>query len=187
MSDDSRLMTAAEKERIKDEILANCELIADCWVYKGAINQKGYGMKKIGGVARTVSRFMLAYATRESIEKLGYDACHRDEICPYKACCNPTHLYWATKSENCKAREQRAREEREVFTFWETHAWVDGVFHSDRPDPSIDRCLANLNRGKIEHGTTVSLEYESDPKPFIFLADIYKQSLAQHRGTVNHS
>jgi hypothetical protein len=178
-------LTTAEKEAVKAEILANCDLVADCWIYKGASNEYGYGMKKIGGKVHTVSRFMLAYDTRESLCKPGYDACHRDDICPYKACCNPRHLYWATRSDNCKAREKRKREEREVFTWWETHAWIDGVFYSDRCDPSIDRCLASLNRGRVEHATTDVWEEEFDSgfrKVFSFLADIGRQTWEQFRG-----
>jgi hypothetical protein len=179
------LLTANDKERIKAEILGNCELVADCWIYKGAVNQSGYGMKKINGRACTVSRFMLAYDTRESLSNPEYDACHRDDVCPYKACCNPQHLYWATKSQNCLAREKRAREERELFTFWETHAWVDGVFYRDRRDPSIDSCLASLSRGKIVHATTELWENgfsDEIRKVICFLADISRQTWKRLRG-----
>ncbi len=48
-------------------------------------------MKYIQGKMRTVSRFILAYSTRESLDLKDHDACHiRD--CPYRACCNPAHL-----------------------------------------------------------------------------------------------
>ena len=208
------LLTAEDKERIKDETLVNCDLVADCWIYKGATNEYGYGMKKIGGKVHTVSRFMLAYDTRESLEKPGYDACHKDEICPYKACCNPRHLYWATKSENCKAREKRAREEQELFDShnlpsrelashteegelvfhmpsgeldrnWDRIAWVHSSYFTDRTDPGIDQCLANLNRGKVVHATTVIWEDSfSDEmrKVFSFLADISRQTWDRLRG-----
>lgn len=182
----TELLTTEDKERIKAEILGNCDLVADCWIYKGAVNQNGYGMKKIGKKTCTVSRFMLAYATRESLDKPGYDACHKDDMCPYKACCNPLHLYWATKSDNCKARERRAKEEREMFEWWETHAWIDGVYYADRRDPSIEHCLASLNRGKIVHATTELWEDSfSDEmrKVFSFLADIGRQTWERVQGT----
>ena len=180
------LLTLEDKERIKAEILANCDLVADCWIYTGARNSSGYGLKKIGKKTHTVSRFMLAYSTRESIEKAGYEACHRDDVCPYKACCNPRHLYWSTPSENCKVREKRAREERELFKFWETNAWIDGVFYSDRQarrDPSIDSCLLSLNRGKIERPAFQSSTDDYDTpfsedhgKVFSFLVDIARET-----------
>jgi hypothetical protein len=192
----TELLTAEDKERIKAETLANCDLIADCWIYKGASNPYGYGMKKIGKKVYTVSRFMLAYDTRESLVNPEYDACHRDDICPYKACCNPRHLYWATKSENCKAREKRAKEERELFAShplpsdeldrgWDRSAWVNGIFSSDHRDLGIDHCLASLNRGRIVHATTELWE-DSFPdeirKVFSFLADISRQTWERLRG-----
>src|ERR1039458_2063869 len=172
------LLTTEYKERIKAEILENCTLVADCWVYKGASSLEGYGMKKIGKRSYTVSRFMLAYDTRESLAN-PYEACHKDDICPYKACGNPEHLFWATKNENWGARERRKKEERQGFTFWQSNAWIDGVFYEDRPDPTIDPCLAGLNRGKIEHATTVFFEWDFRPemrKVFCFLADIARDT-----------
>ena len=174
----SELLTAEYKDHIYAEILAECDLVADCWIFKGATNQNGYGMKKAGKTSYSVSRFVLAYASRESLGSK-YDACHCDDICPYKACCNPDHLYWATKSDNCKAREKRAREEREMFTWWDSQAWIDGVYCADRRDPSIDRCLANLSRGKIVHATTKVWEegfIDEIGKVFNFLADIGRQT-----------
>ncbi len=64
-----RRLTLVDKERIREEILSNCDLIGDCWVYRGTENPtECYGMKYIQGMMRTVSRFMLAYATRESLD-----------------------------------------------------------------------------------------------------------------------
>lgn len=36
------MLTAEDKERIKAEILAKCDLVADCWIYQGASNKYGY-------------------------------------------------------------------------------------------------------------------------------------------------
>jgi hypothetical protein len=97
---------------VRAEILANCDLVADCWVYRGTPNPTlCYGIKYIAGTKRTVSRFMLAYATRESLDLKGYDACHIRE-CPYRACCNPAHLFWGTHNENCKQREMEEQKSR---------------------------------------------------------------------------
>src|ERR1700722_14609807 len=99
-----RRLTSAEKDRIREEIIANCDLTADCWVYRGTANPATcYGAKYIQGQRRTVSRFMLAYSSRESMTTKD-DACHVNE-CPYKACCNPQHLFWGSHSENCAQRE----------------------------------------------------------------------------------
>lgn len=142
------LLARSQKDKIREEILADCMLVADCWIYTGARNLDGYGMKRVGYRVHSVSRFMLAHSTGESMN-IRMDACHDPLQCPYKACCNPKHLFWATHAENCKQRETAKKELAEVFTYWETHAWIDGVFHTGRRDPVLDSCLASLNRGKI--------------------------------------
>ena len=68
-------LTQSEKDSIRAEIIADCELVGDCWVYLGALNSKGYGIKRIGDRVHSVSRFMLAYSTRESLN-IRADACH---------------------------------------------------------------------------------------------------------------
>src|SRR5690242_19745508 len=103
-----RRMTPAEKDRVWREIVDACTLMADCWIYP-VTNSSGYGVKYIAGEMRTVSRFTLAYVTRESMNTKG-DACHRDDICPYRACCNPHHLFWGSHVENSLQREKRKRD-----------------------------------------------------------------------------
>jgi hypothetical protein len=102
-----RLMTAGEKDRVHQEIVERCELVADCWIYP-VTNSSGYGIKRIGGRLMYTSRFVLAYSTRESLN-IKMDACHIGD-CPYRACCNPRHLAWGTHAENAAQREQKARE-----------------------------------------------------------------------------
>jgi hypothetical protein len=102
-------LTIEDKERIRQEIVDSCDLVADCWVYRGT-NSAGYGVKRIAGKIITVSRFMLAYSTRESLNYADA-ACHVRE-CPYRACCNPKHLFWGSHTENAEQREGDAREVR---------------------------------------------------------------------------
>jgi hypothetical protein len=99
-----------EKDRIWNEIIADCVLVADCWLYPKT-NKAGYGMKYYAGETRTVSRFTLAYVTRESLN-IELDACHVGH-CPYKNCCNPAHLEWGTHRYNCEQRAQKRRESLE--------------------------------------------------------------------------
>jgi hypothetical protein len=101
------LLTPQEKDEIRAQIVADCDLIGDCWVYRHP-NNSGYGMKRIGGHIMTVSRFMLAYESRESLS-IKKDACHQS-FCPYRSCCNPRHLFWGSHAENCAAREAAKRE-----------------------------------------------------------------------------
>jgi hypothetical protein len=43
---------------------------------------------------------------------LPYDACHDDDKCAYRACCNPSHLSWGTHKENVERREQKRKAAR---------------------------------------------------------------------------
>jgi hypothetical protein len=109
-----RRLTLADKDRIRQEIIDNCDLVGDCWVYRGTKDPAtDYGMKYIGGMMHTVSRFMLAYDSRESLNTAD-DACHED-CCPYAACCNPRHLFWASHAVNCAQRERDKREARKLY------------------------------------------------------------------------
>jgi hypothetical protein len=103
------LLSPDDKRRIYDEIISRCQLAGDCWVYP-VKNSSGYGMKWIGGKMMTVSRFVLAYHTRESLS-IKLDACHVFG-CPYRACCNPKHLIWGTHAENAAMREEAERMDR---------------------------------------------------------------------------
>src|SRR5258708_26949249 len=107
-----RPLTIEEKDSIRQEIIDNCDLVADCWVYKGTVTSSGYGMKYIQGKMRTVSRFMLAYTRRESLD-MEADACHDVSQCPHRACCNPHHLDWGTHAENAVQRERYEAESRQ--------------------------------------------------------------------------
>src|SRR6266567_1354410 len=129
------LLTQGEMAQIRAEILAQCEVVGDCWIYRGDLNRDGYGIKRVQGKLHSVSRILLAFATGASLN-CRFDACHDTSICPYKSCCNVRHLHWSTHPENCKQRERATRAIRGVFCYWESSAWINGVFYTDRPDPS---------------------------------------------------
>jgi hypothetical protein len=170
------MLTQGEKERIRAEIVANCEMVGDCWIYKGAFDRDGYGAKRCGSKTHSTHRFMLAYATRESLN-VPFDACHDTSLCPYKACCNPAHLFWATHSENCQQREDKTRELKAMFGWWEKHSWAGGVYRTEELDPSIDHCVASLNRGRIERPDQSPTGFEAEEtRPFPLSTE--KQALA---------
>ena len=108
-------LSPAEKDRYCAEILANCDLQGACWVYRGSKTDDGYGIKKFGESLHSVSRFMLAYDTRENLNT-NSSACHK-KGCLFKACCNPDHLYWGTHSVNSADREQAKRDYAELPAF----------------------------------------------------------------------
>jgi hypothetical protein len=145
-------MPQSEKDRIKAEILSQCEVVGDCWVFipsgkrgDGYINDDGYGMFSVNGKAHSVSRILLAFATGAELN-CRFDACHDVHICTYRTCCNPRHLHWGTKPENSIERERATRELRGMFGYWQP-----------RESSSIDHCMASLNRGRIERMTRLAV------------------------------
>src|SRR5579872_1617132 len=102
------LLGMAEKEHLYHEIAEACEIVGNCWIYRGDIDRSGYGLKRVAGRHYTVSRIMLALATGESFNLPDYEACHVPQ-CPNRHCCNPAHLHWGTKAENCREREEARR------------------------------------------------------------------------------
>lgn len=168
----SPVLSLEEKQRLSQEIFAACEIgpngWQDCWLYPKK-NGSAYGMKSIGGKTYTVSRIMLAIHTGESFD-VKADACHHHDICPYPNCCNPSHLFWDSRSNNCVEREARKKEDMRLFKFWETHAWVNGVFFSDRMDPGLTyygqenpkHDLECLGDSKTAVGTEVTPAFATD-------------------------
>lgn len=136
--DGSPVLSLEEKLRLSQEIFAACVVgpngWQDCWLYPTK-NGSGYGMVRVGDRTYAASRIMLAIHTGESFD-VKVDACHATDVCPYRNCCNPAHLFWASHTRNCQERNARIKEGMRLFKFWETHAWINGVFFSDRIDPS---------------------------------------------------
>ena len=123
----SPLLSTAEKQHLFREIADACEIVGNCWVYRGEINLSGYGVKRVAGRRYLVSRIMLALATGESLNLPDYEACHVPQ-CADRRCCNPAHLHWGTKSENCKEREQALR-----VSITESATERTGISVIDRP------------------------------------------------------
>jgi len=136
-------LSPEDKDRIRQEIIARCDLIGDCWVYRSR-NSEGYGVKRIAGKLVNVSRFMLAYTWREPLN-IGMDACHKVDRCSYRACCNPDHLMWGSHRLNALQREQ-CRREMQSFQPWDPRGteWPYPVklgYENTRSGYDVTRCL----------------------------------------------
>lgn len=69
----------------------------DCWIWRGKLTERGYGVCQFRGKMWHVHRLslMLACGPNELLPNL--HACHK---CDIKACCNPDHLFVATGGQN---------------------------------------------------------------------------------------
>lgn len=77
---------------------------SECWPWRGSVDRYGYGRFKLGG--RTISASRAAYIVATGADVEGLMICHR---CDNPRCCNPSHLYAGTKSDNEKDKYARGR------------------------------------------------------------------------------
>lgn len=68
----------------------------DCLIWPFAIADTGYGAMIVDGISHNAHRVMCSIAHGEQSAS-DYDAAHS---CRNRACCNPRHLRWASRSEN---------------------------------------------------------------------------------------
>lgn len=74
----------------------------ECIIWPFSTTKDGYGRMKIGGRKgrpQTVNRLVALWAHGEPPGD-GYHAAHDPLVCTSKACVNPRHIRWATRSEN---------------------------------------------------------------------------------------
>lgn len=74
-----------------------------CWLWNGAINERGYGFLKVGSRTdnsrRTVKAHRFAY---ETVVGPVPDGLELDHLCRNRSCVNPLHLEPVTHSENIR-------------------------------------------------------------------------------------
>lgn len=80
----------------------------DCWLWKGSLNNKGYGMfhPAFGEPAKIVSAHRYAWLISFGPIPDGVLVLHK---CDVRACCNPQHLWLGTAKDNTQDALQKGR------------------------------------------------------------------------------
>ncbi|WP_386681791.1 hypothetical protein [Loktanella sp. R86503] len=73
-----------------------------CWNWKASANRNGYGRMKVKGQSMTASR--IAWEIDRNMYLGDRFACHH---CDNKLCCNPTHIYAGSASDNMRDMAER--------------------------------------------------------------------------------
>lgn len=101
----SEVLEALLSERRRDRFLAGVAngSPGECWLWRRAINNSGYGVLRIGakGQRFTVMAHRAAWMIHH--ERPIPDGQQVDHLCRIRACCNPAHLRLVTPSLNVRA------------------------------------------------------------------------------------
>lgn len=85
----------------------NVKSPSECWPWLGSVDRDGYGRASFNGKKMLASR--LAYIMATGKEPDGLLVCHH---CDNPPCCNPSHLYAGTKSDNERDKFKRGKTHR---------------------------------------------------------------------------
>jgi hypothetical protein len=85
-------------------LLARCEVVGECWVWRGAVNNRGYAQVRRQAELYLVSR--LVYTACHGPLGPGQCACHH---CDNPPCIRPTHLFAGTARDNAHDMRRKGR------------------------------------------------------------------------------
>lgn len=101
-----------------------------CWIWKGQINNKGYGLIWVNSVGQKVAAHRVVYELLVGPIPEGLELDHLQERgCHTTACVNPEHLEPVTHAENMRRIQDRQQSCRRVG-----HDWTDPANVYVRPN-----------------------------------------------------
>ena len=85
-----------------------------CWIFMGAVNEKGYGIVGTGGRGKPNDRaHRITYKHFLGEIPSGMLVCHK---CDTPSCCNPEHLFLGTDKDNSRDKIAKGRDRNQKKT-----------------------------------------------------------------------
>lgn len=84
---------------LSDRFWSKVQKTETCWLWKGAVNNKGYGQFRL---EKTVLAHRVAYELVKGPIPYGMELDHLADLCASTLCVNPDHLEPVTHVENCR-------------------------------------------------------------------------------------
>lgn len=99
------------------------EKTATCWLWRGAVNQGGYGVFRSGEGNKNVLAHRYAYTMEVAAVAEGLDL---DHLCRVRNCVNPNHLEPVTRAENLRRGDRPKRKKPLKSACVRGHDFVEG-------------------------------------------------------------
>lgn len=96
-----------ERAPLEQRLWRNVEKTDGCWLWRGALNQKGYGSIQEGGKgSKRVATHRLSYQLANGPVPDGLFVLHK---CDVPNCVNPDHLWLGTHEDNMRDMREKGR------------------------------------------------------------------------------
>jgi len=96
----------ADLEAASDRFHAKVGRTSECWEWKAAIKDNGYGYFRISKSLGMISAHKAAWILANGAIPEGFYVCHQ---CDNRRCCNPSHLWLGTAKQNQQDMARKGR------------------------------------------------------------------------------